>query len=317
MCECKWLQHQVGWSPAAPLLHLSRVLRYGCPVMWRPDRLLLPHFCWGECHLLFAATPTQTHASIKEVWRSPIRGSVSCKACVKTPSQQRQKGDLRLVERHGSFLQNCASCVRQNSINSHGEQKPQQQQQQHQQRENESPPLSGLQSFAMFDRFAGRAEACWTRNESIRGWLRQELPCLPCDMVFAYFNDFPPTGCSSWSPDKHIWTVGSWPTDRTVQIHACFLYENLPHTRRIAQNWLKRLSDQNRALGIHHYLLNSEITVVWHSDDCCVATSSSDLQVLLLKLWRCENSAAEMSKTRSYDVFMCKEPSFFSIKADY
>lgn len=71
-----------------------------------------------------------------------------------------------------------------------------------------------------------------------------------------------------------------------LQIHVGLLCEIVPHTqdKRIPQNSLKTLSDQCSAGGIHHYLRNNAILT--RSQDCCMATGSSNLQILLLKLWR-------------------------------
>lgn len=73
-----------------------------------------------------------------------------------------------------------------------------------------------------------------------------------------------------------------------LQIHVGLLCELVPHTQDkwIPQNSLKTLSDQSSMGGIHHYLRNN--TILTRSEDCCMATASSNLQILLLKLWRCE-----------------------------
>lgn len=189
-----WLScHVAAWSPSAS----SFLLRWVSPIVC----------CYAYTNNIDQESLKVTGQRVSELWdvhENPF-----------TATAERRFKAGRVAQLLASC--NCASCMKQHSINLHREQKPQQQQQ----REKESPPLSRLQRFAMFHRIAGWAEASWKWNESFGGWLWQELPCLLCDTLFAYFNDFP-----------HIWTVGSWQTDRTVQIHAYFFYENIPHTRQ-------------------------------------------------------------------------------------
>lgn len=128
-----------------------------------------------------------------------------------------------------------------------------------------------------------------TQNEVIWGWPWQELPC---EAVLVCFNEF-----WSWSPEQHIRTAGPWRTGRN-SANPCWnpLWEHSSHSGWIPQCSLKRLSDQNRAGGIHHYLLNSEITILWPTVKtvawqlaCC--WSCGDVKT---KVQRCRKHAAMM-----------------------